>query len=129
MVETLIIERDIGGQPKTRYWTPDGRELLRSPCMRTTKNGGVRDANFDFGWLPIKPTQLKLYCPHCDKWHDTDEEVKACGKQRKAFDAKFMRIAKKQTKNDGADKDKEIESLRSELAELKEMITRLAQKE
>jgi len=121
MAEVLIIGESIGGQPKTRYWTPDGRELLKSPCMRTTSNGGVRDANYDFGWLPVKPTVLKPYCPNCDKWHDTEEEIKECGKRKKAMEAKYTKLAKKQIKTEG----KDVETLTKQVEELTALVKKL----
>ena len=56
-----------GGAKKTRYWTPDGREILAVPSMRTwvkRKDGkvvdsGIRDANLDQGWLLQKPARPK----------------------------------------------------------------------
>lgn len=125
MTNPLIVGDSIGGQPKTRYWTPDGRELLRAPCMRGTTKGEVRDANLDFGWLTEKPTELKLYCAHCDKWHDTSKEIVACGEKKKATEAKFLRLAQKMSKNEVSEKSKEIDSLRSEIEELKNMVSKL----
>ena len=124
MVDTLIIGDKVGGQPKQRYWTPDGREILTAANMHGTSDGGVRDANYDKGWLPSKPTELKLYCPHCDRWHNTKAEVAQCGAKRKVFDDKQMKWAKRHIPKDGNGKG-EIDSLKAELAEMKKLLNKL----
>jgi len=129
MTQPLIIGGDIGGIPKHRYWTPDGREILSIPCMRITNKGETRDANYDKGWLSEPPKELKLYCPHCDYWHDTEEEVEECGKKVAARKLKFNKWARKQMKGEVKEKNKEIDALRSELSELKEMVAKLVAKE
>ena len=109
-IETLTekgsrIKGDIGGIPRQRYWTPDGREIRAIPSMREYLDrsvnppvSGIRDANMDRGWLLQKPPILKPYCPHCDNWHDTQKEIDACGKAKKAFQNKYNRLAKKELK-------------------------------
>ena len=98
---------DFGGQPKTTYWTPDGRKIRAMPDMheytRRDKDGkvidsGVRDANLDKGWLNYKPTSLQLFCPHCDRWHMTKADVDTCGKSKKRVILKAERLAKKEMK-------------------------------
>lgn len=78
---------DIGGLPRTTYFTPDGRVIKAIPSMRDyvikDKDGkvtgsGVRDANLDRGWLLTPPVVRELFCRGCDKWHHTPEEVKSC---------------------------------------------------
>jgi len=118
------ISGDIGGLPKTTYYTPDGRVIKKIPSWRQyvikDKDGnviesGTRDANYDKGWLPIMPTELKLYCSGCDRWHDTQEEVDACIAKK---DKWVGRLAKKTIKQEADD----VSSLRKEVAELKEML-------
>lgn len=132
MTQPLIIGESIGGQPRKKYWTPDGRELLKAPNMRGTTNGGVRDANYDFGWLPVKPTELKPYCPYCDKWHDTQEEIKECGKAKKVLESQYAKLAKKMRGKETEDKDREIDTLKkqiekqsAEMVEIKALLTKL----
>lgn len=83
-----------GGPKKMRYWKPCGCEVITTPSWREyvlrDKNGkvvgdGTRDANYDKGWLPTPPQAKKLCCTHCDEWHDTPEEIEACGAKRAAL--------------------------------------------
>lgn len=84
---------------------------------------GTRDANLDKGWLLTKPTDLKLRCKYCDKWHDTQEEVEGCNKSRKAFVSLHERKAKEELKEDPvADLRKEVNELKSVMMELMEKI-------
>ena len=121
----------IGGAPKIQYWTPDGREVWLLPAMRQfirrDANGnavgsGVRDANFDSGLLAQKPTVLKPYCPHCDKWHDTQEEIIECGKGKKIFITKHTRLGRKELKQDD---NSRMDKLERDMVELKTMIKQL----
>jgi len=116
----------IGGLRKTKYWTPDGREILAIPSMRTwqkTKivNGkkeitgsGLRDANLD-KWLIEPPQNPKIHCDGCDKWHDTQEEVEKCIEQREVF------IKKHST----PEVDDRIGKVESEVSEIKNMLAEL----
>ncbi len=128
MTQPIIVGSIIGGQPKKRYWTPDGREITAQPNTHGTSDGGIRDANLDKGWLASKPTELKLYCPHCDMWHDTKDEVAKCGAKKKAIENKYKREAKKTIGKEVADKDKEIENLRAEMAEIKDLLNKMVAK-
>ena len=120
----VAISGDIGGLQKQRYWTQDGREIMAIPAIRTYRRvrdkkivgEGVRDANFDKGWLLQPPAKLKPYCPHCDKWHDTQKEIDDCGEKKGAFNKKWMAKAKKMKHQEG---DGEVEGLRTEVSELK----------
>lgn len=122
----------INGVRKTRYWTPDGREILAAPSMRDynhIKNGkvvdsGTRDANLDKGWLLQPPTEHKLYCEHCDQWHDTVEEIRECGAKRKAFNAKWDKKAKAMSKTEDSI-EKDVDTLKSEMSEIKAMLMKL----
>ncbi|KKN71821.1 hypothetical protein LCGC14_0416750 [marine sediment metagenome] len=117
---------DIGGLPRQTYYTPDGRTIRAIPSLREyvrKKDGkvvetGTRDANFDKGWLPVMPTDLKPHCPHCGEWHDNQEEVDACALEIKKRTAWGVRLAKKVRKQESDD----ITSLKEEVAELKEML-------
>jgi len=82
-----------GGPQKQRYYTPTGEEVYSIPSWREfTRKGqdgrvleqGTRDANLDKGWSLSLPTELKVACPGCSKWHDTKEEVDACVDTRTA---------------------------------------------
>ena len=115
----------IGGQPKQKYWTPDGRVILSPPSMRGRMDGSVRDANLDKGWLLTPPTVLKLYCPNCALWHDTKVEVRKCGAAQKTLITKYTREAKKLMKASA----EENEILKQEIAELKELVNKLLERE
>ena len=117
-----------GGQPKQRYWTPDGRLIMAMPDMReythTDRAGkvidsGIRDANYDKGWLPQKPTELKLYCRYCDLWHDTQQEITKCQRRKKAFDAKWSKRAKQENRQNGETNDDRISHLENDVGEIK----------
>jgi len=127
---------DVGGTPRTRYWTPDGREKIAIACMRgfnriedgKVVESGVRDANLDKGWLPYKPEILKPYCPNCDKWHDTKKEVTECGVKKKAHDTAWEKKAVKMKKDESSDFNKvkeEVTELKSDMADIKNMLLQL----
>ena len=129
----------IGGQPKQRYWTPDGRLILAMPDIHgygyTDKNGqivekGQKDANLDRGWLLQPPTNPKLSCPHCDLWHDTKEEIFQCQKKKKAFDARWQRRAKKDNSvAENAQVNSRIDKLENDLFDIKELLQKLVKAE
>ena len=116
----------IGGLPRQTYYTPDGRTIQAIPCLRDyvkKKDGkvvetGTRDANYDKGWLPVMPTELKPYCPHCREWHNNQEEIDACAVAIKKRTEWGDRIAKKFRKQEVD----ELDGLKKEVAELKEML-------
>jgi hypothetical protein len=124
---------DIGGQPKTKYWTPDGREMLAQPSLHEyvrRKDGktetGVRDSNLDKGWLVSKPLTLIPYCPHCDKWHETKELVFECGKKKQAYDNKYKKIAEAELKKENS--TERIDKLESDMSDIKGMLKKLLEK-
>ena len=109
------------GQPKQKYWTPDGREILSSPSIHGQSDGSTRDANLDKGWLLVPPTKKKLYCPFCQRWHDTKVQITTCGKNRSTFVSKHAKKAISEFKKT----ENENETLRQEVAELKELVNKL----
>ena len=121
------ISGNIGGLPRTTYYTPDGRIIRAIPNIREyiirNKEGqitgsGTRDANLDKGWLLSPPTILKLFCKTCDRWHDTQEEVKACGVER----TRFINVMEVKAKQEEADK---TASLEQKVGELMAMVEKL----
>ena len=121
------ISGDIGGLQKQTYYTPDGRVIKAIPQIRgwikkdAKGNGiesGTRDANLDKGLLLEKPKELKLFCPHCDRWHDTQVEVEACKIQQD----KMIELMTKKTKEEEIDKTVALEQ---QVAELKAMVEKL----
>ncbi|KKN49971.1 hypothetical protein LCGC14_0637720 [marine sediment metagenome] len=122
---------EIGGQPKTRYFTPDGREIFSAPSWheytRKDANGkvldsGVRDANLDKGWLMQKPERLKLYCPHCDRWHDNENEVAECQRKRDSLMAVSAARMKKEQPSDSNDR---LDKMEIEMGEIKALLLKL----
>ncbi len=111
---------DIGGLPRTNYYTPDGRTIQAIPqireFVRKDKDGniigtGKRDANLDKGWLLTKPIVLKLYCRWCTTWHDTVKEINACG----ASQQKFIKQAEFKAKKEETQRTKSLEDKITEL--------------
>jgi len=130
----------IGGLQKNRYWTPDGREILAVPSMRTFNrivegkitDSGIRDANLDNGWLTEKPQTLKPHCPHCGKWHDTQAEIDTCGSKRSAFQKKYDKLAQKEKMKEFSEVDKikeDVDALKSDMTDIKMMLVQLLKKE
>ncbi len=79
------------GGPETKtYYTPDGRVVHKVPSMVEysvrqedgTMKTGQRDRNYDYGLLETPPATPKLHCSHCDKWHDTEDEISECEKHQ-----------------------------------------------
>jgi len=120
------ITGSLGGQPKRTYYTPDGRVIKALPDIHAYRKGqesGERDANYDKGWLPTMPSTPELYCPHCDRWHPTQEEVDKCGEKKKRFDTKWQKKAAKEVNPDAR-----IEALESELSDIKGMLKQLLER-
>jgi hypothetical protein len=124
----------LGGQPKQTYYTPDGRKIMALPDMHTyerrnekgqTIESGVRDVNFDRGWLPQPPQVKKPYCPHCDKWHDSPTEVIQCGEKKGAIISKATKVAEVEL---GIISDTRIDKLESDMSEIKDMFKKLLEK-
>ena len=125
--ESYGLSGDIGGLPRNTYYTPDGRviraipnnrEYVKKDAKGKVISQGIRDSNLDCGWLTNPPQVLKLYCKHCNKWHDTEKEITACGTTQRKFIEKLTR----QVKLEETDK---TTSLEKEVAELKAMVTKL----
>jgi len=127
------ISGDIGGVKKQRYYTPDGREVLAVPSMKNwvrregkkVLDSGIRDANLDNGWLLQPPTKLKLHCDYCDRWHDTQKEIDACGAKKKVFDDKWAEKVKKLRHKDDGDLRDEVSELKSDMSDIKSMLSQL----
>lgn len=121
---------DIGGLPKTTYYTPDGRTIESMPNIVTGNLKGKQvtiDLNLKRGWLLSPPQVLKPYCEGCTRWHDTKEEVKACIARQKAFADKWDKWARKGMKKEAQTRDATIETLSKELKDMKDMIKKLAE--
>jgi len=123
----------IGGQPKQKYYTPDGSIIFAMPDIheyQQTSKGkvvaqGLRDANLDRGWLLSKPEKLQIYCGGCDKWHPTQKEVNACIKKKSAFTKEWEAKAKKDLPKDAS---AEMAEMKTEMKELKTMFSEVLEK-
>lgn len=124
------ISGEIGGIGRQTYYTPDGQRVRAIPAIRDyviKKDGkviesGTRDANYDKGWLPVMPKELKPHCDGCDNWHDTEEEIETCITNRQVYAKKWETRAKKETEGEAMAQGKEMEDMRVEIQELKGML-------
>lgn len=121
------ISGDIGGIGRQTYFTPDGRKMRAIPAIRdyvVKQDGkviesGTRDANYDKGWLPVMPTELKPHCAGCDNWHDTQVDVDKCIKEKKKKAVAWEKWAQDKQKGEAMEQAKETDELRNEVLELK----------
>lgn len=136
----VALKEVTGGVRKNRYFTPDGREVWAVPSIRNfirkkdgkVIGGGTRDANLDNGWLLQPPTEPKLRCFHCDKWHDTKKEVDACGAARKASADMWQKRAQAMKRKEGGGEIDEVKAdvseLKSDMSDIKKMLAQLLEK-
>jgi len=126
-----------GGPQKQRYYTPTGEEVYSIPSWREfTRKGpdgkileqGTRDANLDKGWSLSLPTELKVACSGCGKWHDTEEEVNACIETRTAQMARWQRedddarAEKNNAEQNSADVEGPLNKLEEGLSDIKSLL-------
>ena len=125
-----------GGLYRTTYYTPDGRIIKAIPNLRERvkkdKEGkvvwqGIVDANLYRGLLLSPPQVLKPFCPTCDRWHDTLEEVSRCKKVEGAKIAKFEKQAKADLHKEALNKDLKIEALEKKVAELAALVKKMVE--
>ena len=108
--------------PRTRYYTPDGREELKIPQWRERSDGVVYDIFQAQGYTLTPPANPKPYCIGCDRWHDTEEEVNACvGKKRKFAEA-MQKRAERELAKEHKGKDKEIADLEAKVDKLTKLM-------
>ncbi len=133
VLETGKTSGDIGGIPRRKYWTPDGREIKAIPAMRTYVKrdaskkiieSGTRDANLDQGWLTSKPVNPLPYCSGCDRWHDTQELVNECIRRKEKLHFKFQKLAEKELK---IEPDR-ITKLEGDMNEIKNLLKKFLEK-
>ena len=121
-----------GGPQKQRYYTPTGEEVYSIPSWREfTRKGpdgrileqGTRDANLDKGWSLSLPTELKVACPGCSKWHDTQQEVDACVDKKAEAAAQWERKAlEQQPQSQDADMEDRLGKLEEGLSDIKALL-------
>ena len=110
------------GIPRTRYYTPDGREEWKIPQQHTRQDGVVYDIFLAQGYTLTPPLNPKPYCSGCDGWHDTQEEVDACVKEKKKFVASMDRKAKRELAKERKEKDTKIADLEAKLDKLTKLL-------
>ena len=134
----VAVSGDIGGLKKTKYWTPDGKEILAVPSILTfklvdKKKKTVRDVtvdrNLEKGWLLQPPTKVKPHCSGCGKWHDTEQEIDTCITKKKTFNEEWEERVKKERKDNGEGLKQEVAELKSEMVEIKSLLIKLLKKE
>ncbi len=120
---------DIGGIPRTTYYTPDGRKIEAIPSIRefVVKDSegkiiktGTRDANLDKGWLLTPPTRKRKYCPGCDRWHDNQRQIDACVLQSKRFIQTATKKVQQEETDENTQLKKQISDLEARLNKLME---------
>ena len=121
-----------GGPQKQRYYTPTGEEVYSIPSWRefVRKNSdgkileqGTRDANLDKGWSLSLPTELKVACPGCSKWHDTQQGVDACVDKKAEVAAQWERKAlEQQPQSQDADMEDRLGKLEEGLSDIKALL-------
>lgn len=120
------VTESIGGIKKRKYWTPDGREMRQVPHIigsvdKKSGEPGERDGNLD-QWLDRPPENPVPYCPHCDKWHDTEDLVEACQKKKQASQARFDRLAKRMKKEEQSGTDERLDKLEDMMGQILERL-------
>ena len=109
------------GVPRTKYYTPDGREEWKIPLHRTRSDGVVYDLFLAEGYTLTPPENPKLHCSGCDRWHDTQTEVEACIRER----ADFMNAMNKKAQEEYAKEHKEKDDKIAELEKKLDSLTKL----
>jgi hypothetical protein len=110
------------GIPRKRYFTPDGREEWKVPQYRIRQGGEVYDIFLDDGYSLTKPEHPKPYCAGCDRWHDTQEEVDNCIKEKKKREKVWERKARAELKKTQVEKDKKIAELEKKIDKLTKLM-------
>ena len=129
-----VFSGEIGASPRKRYYTPDGRVIFSIPAIRDyvrkDRDGkiieqGTRDANLDKGWFLQKPQVLKMFCRHCDEWHDTQVEIDACAVRMSKMIEFHATKAREEMVEENANKDIRIEALSQKVEALTALVEKL----
>jgi hypothetical protein len=108
--------------PRTRYYTPDGREQWKIPQHHERKDGVIYDIFLAQGYTLTPPENPKLYCSGCDRWHDTQEEVDACVAKKKKFAEAMQKRAEQELSKEQRAKDKTISDLEDKVDKLTKLL-------
>jgi len=122
-----------GDLPKQRYFTPSGEEVFAFPSnvgfdIRDTVTGkiirqGKRDRNLsEKGWTLTMPTELKIHCTGCRKYHDTQEEVAECLRLRAINAAKWEARASSEASAPSMDTEERLGKLEEGLSDIKALL-------
>ncbi len=105
-----------GGMPRVTYYAPDGTSESLIPNYISgvdlkTKTKVTYDRNILGGLSLTPPTVLKPHCDGCQKWHNTQKEVDACIKKRKADTLKWDKKMAKQFPKEGGEMSDRMDKL------------------
>ena len=110
------------GIPRTRYYTPDGREEWKVPQHHTRQDGVVYDIFLAQGYTLTPSEHPKLYCPGCSRWHDTKEQVDDCIKTKKKFLTSMNGKAERELAKEQKVKDDKITDLEAKVDKLTKLL-------
>jgi len=110
------------GIPRTRYYTPDGREQWKIPQRRERQDGVIYDIFLAEGYTLTPPQNPQIYCSGCDKWHDTQEKVDACVSKKKQFISSMNRKAERELAKERKEKDTKIADLEDKVDKLTKLL-------
>lgn len=110
------------GIPRTKYYTPDGREEWKIPQHRQRSDGVVYDVFLAEGYTLAPPENPKLYCAGCDRWHDTQEEVNECVEKKDTLASRMEKLAREELAKTQGEKDKRIADLETKIDKLTKLL-------
>jgi len=108
--------------PRTRYYTPDGREQWKIPQQRERSDGVIYDLFLAQGYTLTPPANPLPYCKGCDNWHDTQEEVDACIEKKRKFAEAMQQKAEREFSKEQKVKDKTIADLEDKVDKLTKLL-------
>jgi hypothetical protein len=121
-----------GGPPKQRYFTPSGEVVFAIPSHREYQvkdpatgkvlRKGQRDANLDKGWTLTMPTELKIHCTGCRKYHDTQEEIAECLRLRAINASMWQARVAAEASGPSTDTEGRLDKLEEGLSDIKTLL-------
>ena len=121
-----------GGPPKQRYFTPSGEEVfaftsnreyqVKDPATGKVLRKGQRDANLDKGWTLTMPTELKIHCTGCRKYHDTQEEIAECLRLRAINASMWQARVAAEASGPSTDTEGRLDKLEEGLSDIKTLL-------
>jgi len=121
--EGFALGTSTGGLPRQIYYAPDGTMKGCVPGYTSDSQGNKHDRLLMQGYTLTPPEHPKPHCTGCDKWHDTQAEVNACIKAKKVELVKWEKRARKELPQNG-----EVDDLKKEVSELRDMLKQLLEK-